>query len=311
VICIGTDSEKLASGTLWLYSYSWYGLQQFKLATILNGLAVVPLDADRLKREVDPHPNTDGYVLVVQAGEHLWYRTPDIAPDRFWTDLRGGMSSLGKTTELRTGETQLILPPASRRYITLLYTDGRPKANTGLAVSVYLWDGNHCGFHQGLPLGNFRTDEKGTIEILAPLIPLYLDGLRYYTKDDAGPAGVAYTDNLGMKIGAGETVVRKEEWVLQAFTVELRVLTPSGRPRPDVNVYANWNTSGCGGADRVNQTDANGTARVHVDPTFTSLTLMIGGPYRAGDPEGDKNTRILTAAELHELFSRHQLTIQW
>src|SRR5436305_9280542 len=34
VISVGTPSNKLVSGTLWLYSYSWYGLQQYKLAAI-------------------------------------------------------------------------------------------------------------------------------------------------------------------------------------------------------------------------------------------------------------------------------------
>jgi hypothetical protein len=140
VICNGTDSEKLTSGTLWLDSYSWYGLQQFKLASIQNGLAVVPLDVDRLKREVDPHPNTDAYVLVVQTGEHMWYRTPDILQDRFWTDLPGAISSFGQTTTLSTGETQLILPSPAKRLITLLYPDGRPKAGVDLTVSIYLWD---------------------------------------------------------------------------------------------------------------------------------------------------------------------------
>jgi hypothetical protein len=33
VVSIGLASGKLNSGTVWLYSYSWYGLQQFKLAT--------------------------------------------------------------------------------------------------------------------------------------------------------------------------------------------------------------------------------------------------------------------------------------
>jgi hypothetical protein len=48
-----------------------------------------------------------------------------------------------------------------------------------------------------------------------------------------------------------------------------------------------------------------------LDATFTALGLMIGGPYTAGDPEGDKNRRELTDAELHELFSKRKLTIRW
>src|SRR3954451_11745027 len=139
VVSVGTPSDKLASGTLWLYSYSWYGLQKYKLAGIQNGLAVVPLDVDRLKRKADPHPDTSAYVVVIQVGEHLWFRTPDIAPDRFWTDLQGAIRSLGSSTELPIGETQLVLAAPVKRHVTVLYPDGRPKANFDLNVSIYPW----------------------------------------------------------------------------------------------------------------------------------------------------------------------------
>src|SRR5689334_21738057 len=81
IISIGTPSEKVASGTVWLYSYSQYGLQKVQLGTIKNGIAPLLLDPGKLKGELDPHPNTDGYVVAVQIGDHEWYRSPDIAPD--------------------------------------------------------------------------------------------------------------------------------------------------------------------------------------------------------------------------------------
>jgi len=311
VVSIGTPSDKLISGTLWLYSYSWYGLQKYKLAAIENGVAVVPLDIDRLKREADPHPNTDAYVLVIQASDHLWFRTPDIAPDSFWTDLPGAVRMLGNTTELPTGETQLVLAAPARRRITLLYPDGIPKANLDLKVSIYLSDQNHCRFHQGLPLENLRTDAKGAIEVVAPLVPLYLDGLGYYADAGRGPAGPAYSSNSGMKIPADQNIVVKVAWDVPVFTVEMKVLTPAGQPRPNVDVYGNWNTNTCGGGDRIAQTDARGIVRFDLDATFTGLGLMIGGPYTAGDPGSVKNTRDLSDAELRELFTRHELTIRW
>jgi hypothetical protein len=311
VVSVGTPSDKLVSGTLWLYSYSWYGLQKYKLAAIQNDLAVVPLDIDRLRREADPHPDTSAYVVVIQAGEHLWFRTPDIAPDRFWTDLRGAIRLLGSSTELPTGETQLVLAAPVKRHVTVLYPDGRPKANFDLNVSIYLWDQNHCGVHDGLPLGKFRTDARGTIEVVAPLVPLYLDGLEYYASDGTGPAGPAYSSNIGMRIPADEAVVIKVAWEVPEFPVQLRVLTQTGRPRPGVDVYGNWSTNTCGGADRIAQTDGTGTVPLDLDATFTALTLMVGGPYSAGDPEGNKNTRELTDTELRELFSKHKLTIRW
>ncbi len=33
-ISIGTSAEKILSGTIWLFSYSWYGLQKIQLAAI-------------------------------------------------------------------------------------------------------------------------------------------------------------------------------------------------------------------------------------------------------------------------------------
>ena len=114
-----------------------------------------------------------------------------------------------------------------------------------------------------------------------------------------------------MKLPADEAVVVKVAWEVPEFAVQLRVLTPTGRPRPGVDVYGNWSTNSCGGADRIAQTDGTGTVRLDLDATFTALTLMIGGPYSAGDPEGDKNTRELTGSELRELFSTHKLPIRW
>lgn len=311
VISAGAPANKVASGTLWLYSYSWYGLQRYQLGVIQNGLVVLPLDTDRVKREANPHPDTSAYVVVIQAGEHVWFRTPDIDPDRFWIDLPGAVRRLGRGTELPTGETQLVLPAPVRRHVTLLYPDGRAKANFDLDVSMYLWDENHCGVHEGLPLGHFRTDARGTIEVPAPLVPLYLDGLEYYASVGTGPAGPAYSRNTGMKIPADEAVEVKVAWTVPEFPVQLRVLTPGGQPHAGVDVYANWNTNTCGGHDRVAQTDGTGTVRLNLDATFTGLTLMLGGPYSAGDSQGIKNTRALTGAELRKLFSEHELTVRW
>jgi len=316
LISIGDESSPVASGTVRLYCYSWYGLQSVKLADIENGHAVLPLDTEKVKRELDPHLNTEAYVLAVRIGENLWYRTPNISPAAIWTDLPGALNSLGRTAALSSGETSLILPPPAKRRITLLYPDGRPAASAGVSVSVYLYDSNHCGSHEGLPLGTFGTDASGTIEVVAPLVPLYLDGILYFEKAGTGPAGVAYSHNVGLKTGPEATVVLKEQWelneddyLLEEF--ELRVLTAKGQPRPGLDVYGRWMTNTCGGGDRIGRTDSKGVARVGLDPSFTALRLMIGGPYSAGDPEADNKSRDLTDAELRELFAKHKLTIRW
>src|ERR1041385_4915484 len=69
MISIGTPSEKISSGTLWLYSFSYYGVQNIQLAAIENGLALLPLDADRLKRELDPR--SEEHTSELQSRLHL------------------------------------------------------------------------------------------------------------------------------------------------------------------------------------------------------------------------------------------------
>src|SRR5258708_11071513 len=86
---MGTESSVISSGTVWLYSYSWYGVQKIKLAQIEDGRAQLPVDTERVKHELNPHPNTEVYVLVIQIGEHLWYWTPNISPAVISTDLMG------------------------------------------------------------------------------------------------------------------------------------------------------------------------------------------------------------------------------
>ena len=188
-------------------------------------------------------------MLAVQVAEHLWYRTPDISPDVIWNKFLPSLNSLGQVTLQPTGDTRLILPAPRKRHITLLYPDARPAIDANITISIYLWNTNHCGFHEGLPLGTFRTDRTGTIEVLAPRASLYLDGVRYYEEVGTGPAGVAYSDNFGLKTG--------------------------------------------------------------LDPSVTGLELMIHGLYSVDAPEARGKSYALGEGELHQLFTKHQLTIRW
>ena len=214
---------------------------------------------------------------------------------------------IGQTTAISGGGTRLILPVPTKRRITMLYPDGRPAAHAGISISVYLYDENHCGFHIGLPLGTFQTDEKGTIEALAPPVPLYLDDVTYYEDTGAGPAGAAYSYNTGLKTGAEQEVILKKAWELNERDYllddfQLQVVTVGGVPRPDVVVDESIRTNTCGGREEVGRTDASGAAHLELTPQITvSLRLIQPGGAR----------RDLTDDELRELFARHKLTVRW
>jgi hypothetical protein len=231
-------------------------------------------------------------------------------------DLSTAVNSLGRATASSTGEIQLTLPPLIKRHITLLYLDGGAAANADIAISIYLWDTNHCGVHEGLPLGAFRTDKSGTIEVLAPPVAFYFDGISYYEPLGTGPAGLVFSRNTGLKTGVEENLLLKEKW---QFTkgdyllndVELRVLTAAGQPRKDVNVWGNRNTNTSGGGDRISRTNVKGVAKIRLDPSFTRRKLMVDGPYRAGDPAATDKSRDLTNDQLRELFLKHRVTIRW
>jgi hypothetical protein len=323
LISIGTEFSTVATGTVWLYSLSGYGVLRVKLAQIENGRALMPSDYDEAKRELNANQTAEAYVIAIQVGDHLWYRTPNISPGVVWTDLAVRLNSLGQCTALQTGETRLILPAPSERRISMLYPDGRPAVNAEVQVSVYFYDMGHCGGHEGLPLGTFRTDNKGTFTVLSPLVPLFIDDVTYFEDAGSGPAGKAYSYNTGLKLGPEATAVLKKRWeltqddyLLDAF--ELRVLDAKGAPMRGVEISWEERRNLCGGGQHWGETDVHGIARIELIPEIIeSLTLMqSNGQATVTEGEFEElkskgKVRDLTQRELRMLFSRHKLTIRW
>jgi hypothetical protein len=306
---IGDQSRGVSSGSVWLYSYSWYGLQSTKLADIQNGVAEIPLDTERIRRELNPHPNTDAYVVVFQLPQNIWFRSPDIPPESIWKDLTQVLYVLGETTALPEGATLLTLPAQATRRITLLHEDGRPAVKVPVSVSIYLYDSNHCGHHTGLPLGNFLTDGAGTIEVTAPLVPLYLDNVTYYEREEPSPAGGVYEMNIGLKVGPEPAVVARKAWDFPDKTdlleqeFEIRVLDSAGKPLPDVDVDETLRANTCGALNGgIGQTDSLGTADVRFVPQIVAKLELF---------RTNEKPRVLSTEELQQLFAQRTLTVKW
>jgi hypothetical protein len=305
----GDRSNGVSSGIVWLYSYSWYGLQSTKLADIQNGAAEIPLDIEKIRSALNPHPNTDAYVVVFQFPQNVWFRSPDISPESIWKDLPQDLNEMGKTTMLPNGATLLTLPALVKRRITLLHEDGQPAAKVPVSLSIYLYDSNHCGHHTGLPLGNLVTDDAGTIEVTAPLVPLYLDNVTLYRKDETAPAGGIYELNMGLKLGSELAVVAREAWNfpdkadLPEQEFQIRVLDSAGMPLPDVDIDETLRANICGAVNGgVGQTDSLGAAHVRFVPQIVAKLELS---------RQDEKSRVLSADELRELFANKTLTIKW
>ena len=289
------------SGALWLYHYSWYGLAKFKLATIERGRARLRLSEARLWSEIQPHPNTEAYVLVLECPGRRWYRTPDLDPATLLRDLPTRLNALGAARPSPRGETALVLPASARRRITLEHEDGRPAVDLDVPVSIYLYDRNHCGRHTGLDLGTVRTDAAGTVEIAAPPVPLYLN-VRFYERRGEGPAGAAYWAKTGLKTGAERDVVLRRAWDLPEEHLELHAHGPDGSPLAGATVVQAIRTTECGAwSGPVGVTDATGVARVQIAPATTERLWL----------EKDGRTRPLSIEELRVLFSQRRITLRW
>jgi hypothetical protein len=306
---IGDRSHGVSSGSVWLYSYSWYGLLSTKLANIENGVAEIPLDTEKIRSALDPHPNTDAYVLVLQFPQNVWFRSPDISPEFIWKELLPNLNTLGQSAALADGDTLLILPAPVKRRITLLHEGGRPAVNASVSVSIYLYDSNHCGAHTGLPLGNHLTDRTGTIEITAPLVPLYLDDIIYYESNGQGPAGQAYALNSGLKLGSQLEVVVRKAWGFSGSAdlpeqeFDLLIVDSGGAPLPDVDVDETLRANVCGAVNgSIGRTDSAGRAHFRLVPQLVAKLELS---------RANETPRPLSVDELQEVFTRRTLAIKW
>lgn len=309
---MGNESSPVSSGSIWLYCYSWYGLQSLKLAEIRNGVAEISGDVEAIKRELSPHADTEAFVVVLQLPDNLWYRSPDVPPERFWANFAGLLDELGKPVALATGGTLLVLTKPVMRHITLLHQDGRPVVNMKVDLSIYLYDYNHCGVHTGLPLGTFTTKLDGGIDVVSQSVPLYLDSIDYYQETGSGSAGIEYEEDFGLKTGSEENLVIRRAWAADAPSTqsdlpeqgfELKVLSAEGSPRSGVEIDETIRANKCGELTRgVGETDAAGVARFKIVPSLVAMLELR---------RGNEKARRLSDGELRELFSRNKLAIEW
>jgi len=298
----GKGTVPVPEGTVWLYHYNWGGFQRFKLSDIRQGQAKLELDARKLREEVKPARNTDAFLIVLEFPQMSWYRTKDLKPKTLLQQWRPALETLGKVRPPEDEPVRtIVLPALEGTKFRLVSPEGKPLARRSIPVSIFVTSQNHCGVHQGLPLGMFATDDDGWLEVRAPDASLYLD-LRHWTLAGEGFAGQMYAGDEGLRVEPGtkqiqlKTSLPGEQW-------ELRLCDRMGDPVPNI-LFLEWmKISRCGASSgALGRTDAEGAVRVWVEPSAVAHLAFK-------DAHGEQ--RRLSEDELTTLFREKALTVEW
>jgi hypothetical protein len=291
-------------GTLWLYHYSWYGLEKYKLDDLQDGIAKVLLTRQILVEQVKPHPNVEAFIVALDVPGVGWHRSADIETARLFTDLMPAIDSLG-VAEDRDGRRVVALAPAVRQTVELLSPTGTPQKGVEFTVESFVYNRNHCAAHFGFgDERTLRTDGGGRASFTAPLNPLYLP-LGYYTTSN-GPLGPESTAKVGLELPAGvDHVVRMELQPPPDERYVIHVRGSDGKAASGLEFVMRVRIDACGNHDRpLGRTDARGDIHVSFAPAEAEELWL----QREGQSDVAAN-KVLSAADVRTLFATHQLTI--
>ena len=302
-IAAGSADARVEWGTIWLYQIVWGDLRKIRLSDIQGGNARIQLTPERLAREIQPRPDVEYYVGVIEIPPGTWYRTPDIPPDQVFQKLIPGLESLGQTRMTESGTRTVVLPPYSEQCLVLLFPDGRPLAGEEIPVSIFMTTRNHCRVHYGFPLGRFTTDSEGAIRVRAPDVMLYLD-LDYYRPEGQSPAGPLYCGEHGVKIQAGPRQETRAMWQLPLDDYEIRVQQADGAPGSGLSLLVCDRENLCGiHCGKAGVTNLNGNLK------FRSRLPAVEALWLVSADESKKFK--LDDGEFNELLVKKTVTVVW
>jgi hypothetical protein len=339
-IFFGDASHPVVSGEAWLIANRWGVYQAVLVGTIREGKfkqrknVEVPqyweqaLDY-KLLLAVSDHPveapnsfETDepyGFVAP-PAGWTRWpeylkqfrtvYLSAPLAAENRGEDWKTALKRFGHLVGDR-----LVLPRPSQHTIRFLYPDGKPLAGTGVSVSLYGSDANHCGVVLGIALGEFVTNADGEIRVIATNSPLVFE-LSYFKEVARGPTGTGIVYGDDPIVSSEQNITVKRLWTIPEHDYVLNLRTAENQPIAHAHLEGCWiDPPGCvmpsceplgypeGGPVRAPESDGAGAIRFrHSDlRQLDSITVIDG--------HGDK--RSLTKSEMRELLTTYDITVVW
>jgi hypothetical protein len=318
-VFFGDLMHPVVIGEVWLIADSWYGNPGVLVATIQNG-ALTPRAATFSTSWEQPSPHrvvigvsdkvaqTSGVAEVDEAyasSSYLkpftaLYVSPEIGEEKNGSGWPAALEGMG-----RKEADGLVLPKPTRRTIRLLFPDGKPLVNGRINVSLYGSNQNHCGLLGSIDLGNFVTDARGEIAVLATQSSLAI-GHSYFEERNSGPAGIQFVERPYRMAGTEERMTLRERWALPQYDYQLTVRTSSGKPIAGAHLTACDLHEGCGdgcGPLTRKATDSSGALR------FREADLRQFHPITVVNQAGEE--RPLTVPEMRELLTVHRADVVW
>ena len=209
----------------------------------------------------------------------------------------------------------LVLPRPSRHTTRFLYPDGKPLAGTGVSVSLYGSDANHCGVVLGIALGEFVTNADGEIHVIATNSPLVFE-LSYFKEVAGGPTGTGIVYGDDPIVSSEQKITVKRLWTLPEHNYIFNLRTAENQPIAHAHLEGCWiEPPGCvvpdceplgypeGGPVRAPESDRLGVIR------FRHRDLRLLYSITVIDALGRKRT--LTNSEMRELLTTYRLNLVW
>jgi hypothetical protein len=322
-IFFGDRAHPVVTGEAWLVANRWGAYPGVLVATIRNGKLEERGSVQfpqyweqafdyKLLLAVAAQPVGPPASLIedfaygtVEAPEYLKrfstiYLSPPLAAEKLGNDWPTGLEQIGHLTG-----SDLVLPAPTRRTIRLLYPDGRPLAGARVPVSLYGSSQNHCGVAVGIKLGDFATNTRGEVAVVAPNSSLALS-IGYFEAEAHGPAGEAFSPRQDVIVSGEPMTTVKKLWSLPQRDYVLRLRTASNQPIVHAHLTACMNFDGCGGGCGpigAPESDTSGMIR------FREEDLRVMRSLTVVSEEGKE--RNLTDSEMRELLLAYELNLRW
>ncbi len=326
----GRENVEL-SGSVSLYWFAWGALEEIDIGEIRrNNLSVFPpienLEASiRSAYALTPENSADevnlasssvlGWFLIMElAGVKstdgpVFYRSEDvlIATDSGEIDMESLLSQVSQgvepTLQAMAGTAQRVyntktleFPPIGPRPVSFRDLQGNPVPDLNVSLAVFGTNQNHCGRHQGIELGSFKTDPDGQVVLHQPRkTPLYYYG-KHYVKAGVHGGIERYNSQSGSRVGEDDSVSARWTFTPRAF--EINVTDRQKAPVAGADLVGCMRTSGkanqcfslgfCGASCGVFGTsDRNGVLRFSENPSticLRGIAVDSGKPVPISEP---------------------------